>query len=87
MPLPSTAAELQTLLEVRGLYPHYAAANGREPHDGYGLERKGVGWVTYRCGPMSASNEQYFATEAQAVASLIERLRANGFAAQLEDLR
>ena len=86
MNMPTTAAELQKLLEERKLYPVYAAANGKEPYDGYALRREGNAWIVYRCGPMSAMRETYHEDEKEAVANFIKRLRTEGFADYVSDL-
>jgi hypothetical protein len=86
MNFPQTANELQQILEERKLYPWHAAANGREPHDGYCLKRLANGWVVYLSGPWAIPEEQHFDSEAAAVANLIERMRSDAFASYLEDL-
>jgi hypothetical protein len=86
MSAPKTLVELQTLLERRQLYPWYAAANGKDPYDGYGAKQDGDKWIVYRSAPMTAPDNQYFSTEPEAVSNLIQRLRNDGFADYLKDI-
>jgi hypothetical protein len=86
MNMPTTAAELQMLLERRELYPWHAAANGSEPYDGYCLRRDGSKWVVYRTGPLVMPKDEYFEIEADAVVNLIQRMKGDAFASHLGDL-
>jgi hypothetical protein len=87
MTTPTTARELQELLEQRNLYPWYAAANGTEPHDGYTLRKEGNEWVTYSYGPAAIPKERRFGSEGDAVRDLIDRLKNDrAFASYVTDL-
>jgi hypothetical protein len=86
MSAPTTARELQVILESRKLYPWHAAANGSEPHDGYALKRRGEEWIVFETGLGVIPHERCYQREDDAVADLLARLRSSVFAGSLRDV-